>query len=629
MGIFTGMFKSRDKPENRTAGSAYTFYMGGTTSGKAVTERSAMQMTAVYSCVRILAEAVAGLPLHLYKYNEDGGKEKAIDHPLYRLLHDEPNPEMSSFVFRETLMTHLLLWGNAYAQVIRNGKNEVVALYPLMPNKMSVDRDENGRLYYTYYRGSDEAIKNKDFAVTLQPSDVLHIPGLGFDGLVGYSPIAMAKNAIGMAIACEEYGAKFFANGAAPGGVLEHPGTIKDPQRVRESWQSTFGGSGNANKIAVLEEGMKYTPIGISPEQAQFLETRKFQINEIARIFRVPPHMVGDLEKSSFSNIEQQSLEFVKYTLDPWVIRWEQSIQRALLSHDEKAVYFAKFNLEGLLRGDYQSRMNGYAIGRQNGWMSANDIRELENLDRIPAEEGGDLYLINGNMLPLKNAGAFANTPTDDGKEENPDEEVLEVEEPGTDGDGSGDITVWINSPGGDCVAAAQIYNMLMDYKGNVTVKIDGIAASAASVIAMAGTKVLMSPVSMMMIHNPMTIAFGDTAEMQKAIEMLGSVKDSIINAYEIKTELSRAKLSHLMDAETWMDANKAVELGFADEVIKRSGDTEDVEAPTVSMLYSKANVVNSLMDKIAAKCAIEPKPTHQHRADDLLDRLNLIKNWR
>ena len=438
MGIFSGLFKSRDKPENRTAGSAYTFYMGGTTAGKTVTERSAMQMTAVYSCVRILAEAVAGLPLHLYKYTDDGGKEKALDHPLYRLLHDEPNPEMSSFVFRETLMTHLLLWGNAYAQVIRNGKGEVIALYPLMPNKMSVDRDENGRLYYTYYRGSDEAIKNKDFAVTLQPSDVLHIPGLGFDGLVGYSPIAMAKNAIGMAIACEEYGAKFFANGAAPGGVLEHPGTIKDPQRVRESWQSTFGGSGNANKIAVLEEGMKYTPIGISPEQAQFLETRKFQINEIARIFRVPPHMVGDLEKSSFSNIEQQSLEFVKYTLDPWVIRWEQSIQRALLSQGEKAVYFAKFNLEGLLRGDYQSRMNGYAIGRQNGWMSANDIRELENLDRIPAEEGGDLYLINGNMLPLKNAGAFANTPTDDGKEENPDEEVLEVEEPGTDGDGSG-----------------------------------------------------------------------------------------------------------------------------------------------------------------------------------------------
>lgn len=439
MGIFSGLFKSRDKPQNSTAGSSYTFFMGGSTAGKHVNERSAMQMTAVYSCVRILAEAVAGLPLHLYRYTESGGKEKAIDHPLYLLLHDEPNPEMSSFVFRETLMTHLLLWGNAYAQIIRNGKNEVIALYPLMPNKMEVDRDEYGQLYYKYQRSNDEAPTMEGSSVILKPCDVLHIPGLGFDGLVGYSPIAMAKNAIGMAIACEEYGAKFFANGAQPGGVLEHPGTIKDPQRVRESWQSTFGGSGNANKIAVLEEGMKYTPISMSPEQAQFLETRKFQINEIARIFRVPPHMVGDLEKSSFSNIEQQSLEFVKYTLDPWVIRWEQSIMRSLLTPEEKKTYYAKFNLDGLLRGDYQSRMNGYAIGRQNGWMSANDIRELENLDRIPAEEGGDLYLINGNMLPMRDAGAFANiTPNDDGKEETPDEEVLELDESGEDGDNSG-----------------------------------------------------------------------------------------------------------------------------------------------------------------------------------------------
>ena len=437
MGIFSGLFKSRDKPTNSTAGSRYTFYMGGSTSGKAVTERSAMQMTAVYSCVRILAEAIAGLPLHVYRYNDDGGKEKALDHSLYLLLHDEPNPEMSSFVFRETLMTHLLLWGNAYAQIIRNSKGEVVALYPLMPNKMTVDRDENGHLYYQYQCSNDE-VGGKNKTVVLKSSDVLHIPGLGFDGLVGYSPIAMAKNAIGLAIATEEYGAKFFANGAAPSGVLEHPGTIKDPQRVREAWQSQFGGSQNSGKIAVLEEGMKYTPISISPEQAQFLETRKFQINEIARIFRVPPHMVGDLEKSSFSNIEQQSLEFVKYTLDPWVIRWEQSIMRALLSPDEKKKYFVKFNLEGLLRGDYQSRMNGYATARQNGWMSANDIRELENLDRIPAEAGGDLYLINGNMLPLDQAGAFANKNNNDGKEESTDEEVLEMEESGTAGDDSG-----------------------------------------------------------------------------------------------------------------------------------------------------------------------------------------------
>jgi len=192
---------------------------------------------------------------------------------------------------------------------------------------------------------------------------------------------------------------------------------------------------------------------------------------------------------------------------------------------------------------------------------------------------------------------------------------------------GSGDITVWINSPGGDCVAAAQIYNMLMDYRGNVTVKIDGIAASAASVIAMAGTKVLVSPVSMLMIHNPATVAMGDTAEMQKAIAMLDEVKESIINAYEIKTGLSRAKLAHLMDAETWMDAHSAVELGFADEIMQRA-EAEDIEPPQVSMVFSRAAVTNSLMDKLAAKCRIEPKPAVPERSvDTLMERLNLIKN--
>ena len=408
MGFLNSVFHSRDKPKNYLSSSFYSFFFGGTSSGKPVNETTAMQMTAVYSCVRILSEAVAGLPLNVYRYNDSGGKERALKHPLYRLLHDEPNPEMTSFAFRETLMSHLLLWGNAYAQVIRNARGEVIALYPLMPDKMTVDRDNNGRLFYLYQRGAEDAkAVGNDRRVYLPPTDVLHIPGLGFDGLIGYSPIAMAKNAIGLAMATEEYGAKFFANGAAPSGVLEHPGTIKDPQRVRDSWNAAYQGSSNAHKIAVLEEGMKYTPIGISPEQAQFLETRKFQINEIARIFRVPPHMLADLEKSSFSNIEQQSLEFVKYTLDPWVVRWEQSMCRVLLSESEKPAYFIKFNVDGLLRGDYASRMTGYATARQNGWMSANDIRELENLDRIAPELGGDLYLINGAMTKLQDAGAF------------------------------------------------------------------------------------------------------------------------------------------------------------------------------------------------------------------------------
>ena len=409
MGILQNLFRSRDKPKDALTGSRYSFFYGNTSAGKPVNEHTAMQMTAVYSCVRILAETVAGLPLHVYRYTDNGGKEKHWQHPLYRLLHDEPNLEMTSFAFRETLMSHLLLWGNAYAQIIRNARGEVVALYPLMPNKITVDRDSSGRLFYLYRRNPEDfSSQGKPSEVYLQPSDVLHIPGLGFDGLVGYSPIAMAKNAVGLAIATEEYGAKFFANGAAPGGVLEHPGVIKDPQKVKDSWNTVYQGSGNAHKVAVLEEGMKYQPIGISPEQAQFLETRKFQITEIARIFRVPPHMLADLEKSSFSNIEQQSLEFVKYTLDPWVVRWEQAMCRTLLTESEKSKVFIKFNVDGLLRGDYVSRMNGYAIARQNGWMSANDIRELENLDRIPAELGGDLYLINGAMTKLQDAGAFA-----------------------------------------------------------------------------------------------------------------------------------------------------------------------------------------------------------------------------
>lgn len=425
MNIFSRMFKARDKPQDSLGGSQYSFFFGRTTSGKPVNERTAMQMTAVYSCVRILSEAVAGLPLHLYRYTEGGGKEKALTHPLYRLLHDEPNPEMTSFNFRETLMGHLLLYGNAYAQIIRNARGEVVGLYPLMPNKMTVDRDSAGRLYYLYTRGSDDSpVDTETGQVYLPPEQVLHIPGLGYDGIVGYSPLAMAKNAVGLAIATEEYGAKFFANGAAPGGVLEHPGTIKDPQRVKDSWNAAYQGSGNAHRIAVLEEGMKYQPIGISPEQAQFLETRKFQINEIARIYRVPPHMVGDLEKSSFSNIEQQSLEFVKYTLDPWICRWEQALKRRLFTEEEKQEYFVKFNVDGLLRGDYQSRMNGYAVARQNGWMSANDIRELENLDRIPAEEGGDLYLVNGSMTKLADAGAFAKQKETEGQTS---EQILEL----------------------------------------------------------------------------------------------------------------------------------------------------------------------------------------------------------
>ena len=395
--VLSRLLKPRASPKNRLYGSTYSFFFGGTASGKTVNERTAMQTTAVYACVRILAETIASLPLNIYR-STDNGKEKATDHQLYYLLHEEPNPEMTSFVFRETLMSHLLLWGNAYAQIIRDGRGRILALYPLLPDRMTVDRTTEGQLYYEYRKDTGYVI--------LRPEDILHIPGLGFDGLVGYSPIAMAKDAIGMAIATEEYGGKFFANGASPGGVLEHPGVVKDPARIRESWNAVYQGSGNAHRIAVLEEGMKFQSIGIPPEQAQFLETRKFQTEEICRIFRVPPHLVANLDKATFSNIEHQSISFVVHTIRPWLVRLEQGMNKALLSPSEKGQYFVGFVVDGLLRGDYSSRMQGYAVGIQNGFLSPNDVRALENMNTI---EHGDIYAMNGNMLKLEDVGGYAN----------------------------------------------------------------------------------------------------------------------------------------------------------------------------------------------------------------------------
>ena len=407
MHLFNQLFRLRGHPTNSYDSPSYTYFFGRSNAGKRVTDRTALQHIAVYACVRVLSEAIAQLPLHVYKYN-DSGKERVSQHPLYFLLHDQPNPEMTSFVFRETLMSHLLIYGNAYAQIIRNGRGDVLGLYPLMPDKMKVDRDEKNRLIYIYSR-YDEANPNlkEQGDIILYADEVLHIPGLGFDGLVGYSPIALAKNAIGISIACEEYGASFFGNNANPSGVLEHPGVIKNPDKLRDAWHRAYGGK-NSHKVAVLEEGVKFTPISIPNNEAQFLETRKFQIEEIARMYRVPLHMIGDLDHATFSNVEHLSLDFVKYSLDPWIVRWEQSLQKALLSDSEKGQYFVKFNVEGLLRGDYASRMQGYATARQNGWMSTNDIRELEDMNLVPEEQGGNLYLVNGSFTKLADAGAFA-----------------------------------------------------------------------------------------------------------------------------------------------------------------------------------------------------------------------------
>ena len=418
MSIFSIFSRSRDKPENSMSLEEYLWMTNQTASGKSVTPTSALQLTAVYACVRILSESIAQLPLHLYRYEENGSKVKAVDEKLYYLMHDEPNREITSYTFIESMMMNLCLTGNAYAQIRRNGRGEVYDLWILRPDRMEVSRDSAGNLRYQYSMQADESPDGKDKFIQLSPESVLHIPGLGYDGLKGYSPLTIARNSIGSAMACDEYASRFWSNSATPSGVLEHPGKLSDPTRVRDSWRAAYGGPKNAGKVAVLEEGMKYVPISISPQEAQFLETRKYNIEEIARIYRIPPHMLADLEKSSFSNIEHQGLEFVQYTLTPWLRRWEQYLAKALLPAEQKQTHFFKFNVDGLLRGDYSSRMNGYAVARQNGWMSTNDIRELENMNRIPAEEGGDLYLVNGSMTKLADAGAAYNFTTEGGTNE-------------------------------------------------------------------------------------------------------------------------------------------------------------------------------------------------------------------
>ena len=392
---FLFFFRARDKPKDAVS-AATTFSFGMAGSGKSVNARTAIQVSAVYACVRVIAETVASLPFAVFEQDKTGS-QKALDHPLYRILHDEPNLEMTSFVWREAMLTHLLLWGNSYSQILRAGRGKIIGLYPLLPDHMEVDRDDKGKLTYTYSTTNGQQVK-------LRPEDVLHIPGLGFDGIMGYSPIAVERNAVGLSIAAEEFGGKFFGNGATPSGILTHPNTVKNPKALRESWMEAYGGSSNANRVAILEEGMTFTRISMPNNEAQFLETRKFQVEEICRIYRVPPHMIADLEHATFSNIEHQSIDFAVHCIRPWLVRIEQAVNRALFTEQEKGRFYCQFNLDGLMRGSYKERMEGYSIARQNGWMSANDIRALERMNPIPTEEGGDALLINGNMISVRRA---------------------------------------------------------------------------------------------------------------------------------------------------------------------------------------------------------------------------------
>lgn len=404
MGLF-GKKEKRQENADAAANQKLADFIRGTDldsggEGVNVSEESSLRISAVYACVKVIAESIASLPLHLI-HEDKGIKKRARDHPLYGVLHDLANEETTSLNFREAMLASLLLWGNAYARIEQKA-GYVSALWFLNPQQMEVIRDrQNGRLIYRYT--TDTVGQTIDYS----PREIFHVLGFSLDGIKGVSPIQLARQTIGLTMATEEYGAKFFSNGARPGGVLEHPGVVKDPDRLRASWNAQFQGSKNGHKVAVLEEGLKYHTIGIPPDEAQFLETRKFQLSEICRIFRVPPHMIADLDRATFSNIEHQAIEFVQHTLRPWIVRFEQAVYKCLLSKEERHLYYARFNVDGLLRGDYSSRMQGYAVGRQNGWLSANDIRELEDLNPIP---GGDVYLVNGNMTTAQGITAKPET---------------------------------------------------------------------------------------------------------------------------------------------------------------------------------------------------------------------------
>lgn len=376
------------------------FAWSSTSAGMMVNEDVALTYSAVFACVRILAETLSSLPWILFE-QQGRMKQRARGHPLYSLLHTSPNPEMSSFEFREAMMGHVCTWGNAFAEIDFDRRGVITALWPLRPDRMTVKR-ENGALLYKYRVPESEGGFR---TVTLLPEQVFHVRGLGFDGRIGYSPVGLARQSIGLGLATEAYGGAFFGNGARPSGVLQHPGKLSDTayDRLKKEFERRHQGLENAQRLAILEEGLKYQQIGVPPEDAQFLETRTFQVREVARWYRVPPHMLADLDRATFSNIEHLSLEFIQYTMLPWFVRWEQAVSRSLLLESERERYYAQLVVDGLLRGDVKSRNEAYAIGRQNGWYSANDIREMEDKNPI---EGGDVYLVPLNMIPADQVGA-------------------------------------------------------------------------------------------------------------------------------------------------------------------------------------------------------------------------------
>jgi HK97 family phage portal protein len=364
-------------------------------AGATVTEDTAMQIMAVYACVRLKSETIASLPLNMFKKRR-GGKEKAEDHPLYFLLHDIPNPEQTSFEFRQMMQVCKMICGESFAEIVRDPITlNITELWPIPNNYVTP-------YYYTdtkklaYYRIALPNGGTRD----LYPEQMWHWKGLARDRTKVFKPCVLAREALGLAISAEEYGERFFSNGTNVGGVIEYANAMDEAaaKRFRESIREKYQGLGNSNRLIFLEQGSKFTAVNVPNDQAQFIDTRKFQVIEICRFFNISPDMIHDLERATFSNIEQQSIKFVVYSIRPELVCIEQSAYKDLLLPGEQKKYFFKFNVDALLRGDFKTRMDGYAVAIQNGIYSQNQVLELEDMETF---EGGDIHMVNGNMIPV------------------------------------------------------------------------------------------------------------------------------------------------------------------------------------------------------------------------------------
>ncbi len=395
MGLLDFFYKP--KQEKRAANSFTLGAVGGSSSGVRVSQDNSIGLPAVWAAVRLLSETISSLPLNVYRKEKDGSKYIDEKIPLNNLISTAPNNKYTSFTWRNTMMNSLLLWGNAYCLIVRNGGSRPISLELLQPDKVDPVLGDDGELYY----------KVKDLG-TFSSMEILHIVGLSFDGLVGKSPIQACKEAVGFGLATQRYGSNFF-QGANLSGVLEVGGVLTDEaaNRLRQSWNSRYSGLSNSHSTAVLENGTKFKPIAMPLQDAAFIDSRNFSVAEISRIFRCPPHLLGDLSRSTYSNIEQQSLEFAKYSLTPYLINWEQELNRKLLSAKEQTTHFCKFRTTELLRGDVNSRADYYTKLFNVGALSPNDIRSMEDMNKV--KKGDDYY------VPL-NLGEVGKTNTDEGK---------------------------------------------------------------------------------------------------------------------------------------------------------------------------------------------------------------------